>query len=66
MVVPTQDAVADQGRRFADRLHTAGTPLQLSEHPGAKHAFLTLPGAEPQAEDAQAKILQFLRAALAE
>ncbi|MGG2465042.1 alpha/beta hydrolase [Streptomyces sp. RGM 3693] len=65
VVVPTQDAVADHGRRYAERLREAGTPVRLSEYPGAKHAFLTLPGVEPQAEAAQAEILQFLRAALA-
>ncbi|MFG2905252.1 alpha/beta hydrolase [Kitasatospora sp. NPDC048286] len=65
VVVPTQDAVADHGRRYAERLRAAGTPARLSEYPGAKHAFLTLPGLEPQAEAAQAEILRFLRAALA-
>ncbi|WAL69108.1 alpha/beta hydrolase [Amycolatopsis cynarae] len=65
VVVPTQDAVADHGRRFAERLRAAGTPVQLSEYPGAKHAFLTLPGVEPQAGAAQSEILQFLRTALA-
>ncbi|WP_371538515.1 alpha/beta hydrolase [Streptomyces sp. NBC_00466] len=65
VVVPTQDAVADHGRRFADRLRAAGTPVQLTEYPGAQHAFLTLPGIAPQAEAAQSEILQFLRTALA-
>ncbi|MFF7701080.1 alpha/beta hydrolase [Streptomyces lydicus] len=65
VVVPTKDPVADHGRRYAERLREAGTPVRLSEYPGAKHAFLTLPGVEPQAEAAQAEILQFLRAALA-
>ncbi|MFG3115581.1 alpha/beta hydrolase [Streptomyces sp. NPDC048197] len=64
VVVPTQDAVADHGRRYAERLRAAGTSVRLSEYPGAKHAFLTLPGVEPQAKAAQAEILQFLRAAL--
>lgn len=36
-----------------------------AEYPGARHAFLTLPGVEPQAETARAEILAFLRAALA-
>ncbi|MFI9428517.1 alpha/beta hydrolase [Streptomyces achromogenes] len=66
VVVPTQDAVADHGRRYAERLRAAGTPVRLSEYPGAKHAFLTLPGVEPQARSAQAEIYQFLRTALAE
>ncbi|MFE7301819.1 alpha/beta hydrolase [Streptomyces sp. NPDC057579] len=65
VVVPTRDAVADHGRRYAERLREAGTSVWLSEYPGAKHAFLTLPGVEPQAETAQAEILAFLRAALA-
>ncbi|PJN39985.1 alpha/beta hydrolase [Streptomyces sp. CB02959] len=65
VVVPTQDAVADHGRRYAERLREAGTSARLSEYPGAKHAFLTLPGVEPQAAVAQAEILAFLRAALA-
>ncbi|MGI5340932.1 alpha/beta hydrolase [Streptomyces sp. CA-181903] len=65
VVVPTRDAVADHGRRYAERLRAAGTPVRLTEYPGAQHAFLTLPGMEPQAEAARAEILAFLRAALA-
>ncbi|YCK38079.1 alpha/beta hydrolase [Actinomadura sp. ATCC 39365] len=65
VVVPTRDAVADHGRRYAEQLREAGTPVRLTEYPGAKHAFLALPGVEPQAEAAQAEILAFLRAALA-
>ncbi|MFE9429226.1 alpha/beta hydrolase [Kitasatospora sp. NPDC006697] len=64
LVVPTQDAVADHGRRYAEELRAAGTPVRLSEYPGAKHAFLTLPGVEPQAVAAQAEILRFLAEAL--
>ncbi|URN17507.1 MULTISPECIES: alpha/beta hydrolase [Streptomyces] len=64
VVVPTRDALADHGRRYAERLRGAGTLVRLSEYPGAKHAFLTLPGVEPQAGDARAEILAFLRAAL--
>ncbi|MGP4111325.1 alpha/beta hydrolase [Streptomyces sp. 4N509B] len=65
VVVPTQDAVADHGRRYAERLREAGTRVHLSEYPGARHAFLTLPGVEPQAEAARAEIVAFLSAALA-
>lgn len=65
VIVPTQDALADHGRRYADRLRAAGTPVQLTEYPEARHAFLTLPGIEPQAEAARTEILEFLRAALA-
>lgn len=65
VVVPTQDAVADHGRRYAAQLREAGTSVRLSEYPGARHAFLAMPGVEPQAEAARAEILAFLRAALA-
>ncbi|MGA4844230.1 alpha/beta hydrolase [Streptomyces sp. G45] len=64
VVVPTRDAVADHGRRYAERLRAAGTPTRLTEYPGARHAFLTLPGVERQAEAARTEILGFLRAAL--
>lgn len=64
VVVPTRDAVADHGRRYAERLREAGTSVRLSEYPGAGHAFLTLPGLEPQAGPAQAEIIAFLRTAL--
>lgn len=64
VVVPTQDALADHGRSYAERLRAAGTSVRLTEYPGARHAFLTLPGIEPQAETAQAEIFEFLRAAL--
>jgi acetyl esterase len=64
LVVPTQDAVADHGRRYAERLRAAGTSVRLTEYPGARHAFLTLPGVDPQARVAQAEIFEFLRSAL--
>ncbi|KUL36395.1 alpha/beta hydrolase [Streptomyces sp. NRRL F-4489] len=64
VVVPTRDALADHGRRYAERLREAGTPVRLSEYPGARHTFLTLPGVEPQAEAARAEIAAFLGAAL--
>ncbi|WP_235748421.1 alpha/beta hydrolase fold domain-containing protein [Nocardia coffeae] len=65
LIVPTRDALADHGRRYAERLRAAGTSVRLTEYPGARHAFLTLPGVEPQAEVARSEILEFLRAALA-
>ncbi|MFF4470652.1 alpha/beta hydrolase [Streptomyces sp. NPDC001599] len=64
IVVPTRDPLADHGRRYADRLRTAGTPVRLDEHRGAGHAFLTLPGVEPRAGAARSEIHAFLRAAL--
>ncbi|NUS03691.1 MAG: alpha/beta hydrolase [Nonomuraea sp.] len=61
VVVPTHDPLADHGRAYAGRLRAAGTPVRLAEHPGAGHAFLSMPGVAPQAEDARAEITAFLR-----
>ncbi|MEV0235938.1 alpha/beta hydrolase [Nonomuraea sp. NPDC050786] len=65
VVVPTHDPVADHGRRYAERLRAAGTPARLTEHPGAGHAFLSMPNVVPQAQAARAEIVDFLRGALA-
>lgn len=64
VVVPTDDAVADHGRRYAERLADAGTPVRLAEYPGARHGFLSAPAWEPLAEAARVEILEFLRASL--
>lgn len=61
MIVPTFDPVADQARRYAERLRGAGTPAVLTEFPGATHAFLSMPSVVPQARSARAEILAFLR-----
>jgi acetyl esterase len=65
VVVPTLDPVADHGRAYAERLRQAGTPVQLTEHPGATHAFLSMPGVVPQAKAARAEIAGFLHGRLA-
>ncbi|MEV4539643.1 alpha/beta hydrolase [Asanoa sp. NPDC049518] len=61
VVVPTLDPLADQGRAYARRLAEAGTPVDLAEHPGAGHAFLSMPGMVPQARTARSEIAEFLR-----
>ncbi|WP_255500687.1 alpha/beta hydrolase [Micromonospora sp. Llam0] len=63
VVVPTLDPLADHGRT-AQRLPEAGTPAQLTEHPGATHAFLSMPGLVPQAKSARTEITEFLRSHL--
>ena len=40
-------------------------PCELTEHPGAGHAFLSMPGMVPQAKAARAEIAEFLRSHLA-
>ena len=61
VVVPTHDPMADQGRRYAERLLEEGTPVRVSEYRGATHAFLSMPGVVPQAKRARAEIVEFVR-----
>ncbi|ROP42458.1 alpha/beta hydrolase [Saccharothrix texasensis] len=65
VVVPTFDPLADHGRRYAEALLEAGTPARLAEHPGATHAFLSMPNVVPQAKAARAEVAGFLREHLA-
>ncbi|HEY3557489.1 MAG TPA: alpha/beta hydrolase [Kribbella sp.] len=60
VVIPTLDPVADHGRVYADRLRKAGNAVQLSEHPKAGHAFISMPGLVPQAKPARDRIVNFL------
>jgi acetyl esterase len=64
VVVPTRDPLADQGRSYAERLQTAGTPTRITEYPDATHAFLSMPGVIAQAGAARTEITGFLRDAL--
>ncbi|MFI2476901.1 alpha/beta hydrolase [Nocardia xishanensis] len=66
VVLPTVDPLADQGRRYAERLLASGTPARLTEHPGAPHGFLSMPGLVPQAKSARTEIAEFLRDRLVE
>ncbi|MGW6276223.1 alpha/beta hydrolase fold domain-containing protein [Kribbella sp. NPDC055071] len=62
IVIPALDPIADQGRAYAARLLDAGTPAEVAEHPGAGHAFLSMPGlVRRQARAARAQITTFLR-----
>ncbi|WP_306215547.1 alpha/beta hydrolase [Actinoplanes sp. RD1] len=65
VVVPVLDPLADHGRTYATALRAAGTPAVLAEHPGAPHAFLSMPGLVRRARAARAQITGFLRDRLA-
>ncbi|HWD81455.1 MAG TPA: alpha/beta hydrolase [Kribbella sp.] len=61
VVIPTLDPVADHGRVYAERLRTSDVPVEVTEHPKAGHAFISMPGLVPQARPARDRIVQFLR-----
>ena len=60
VLIPTVDPVADQGRRYAERLRESGTPVRRAGMFGEPHAFLTLPGLVSQAKAARAQMVEFL------
>jgi acetyl esterase len=60
VVVPTVDPLADHGRRYAERLRESGTFARLTEHRGAPHGFLAMPGLVRQANAARTEIADFL------
>jgi acetyl esterase len=60
VVIPTLDPVADHGRVYAERLRAAGTRVEVSEHPKAGHAFISMPGLVAQARPARDRIVTFL------
>ncbi|MGJ7906835.1 alpha/beta hydrolase fold domain-containing protein [Actinopolyspora sp. H202] len=60
VVVPTVNPLADQDRRYADRLRTAAVPVIVAEHRGVTHSFPTMPGLVPQARAARRQITAFL------
>jgi acetyl esterase len=59
-VIPTLDPVADHGRVYAERLGESGVTVEVSEHPKAGHAFISMPGLVPQARPARERIVDFL------
>jgi acetyl esterase len=61
VVIPVLDPVADHGRTYAEHLRAVGIPVEVSEHPKAGHAFISMPGLVPQARPARDRIVDFLR-----
>jgi acetyl esterase len=61
VVTAALDPLADQGRRYVERLCEDGTDARLSCYPRATHTFLSTPNLVPAARPARREILAFLR-----
>ncbi|QGN50957.1 alpha/beta hydrolase fold domain-containing protein [Micromonospora sp. WMMC415] len=61
VITAALDPLADQGRRYADRLREDGTDVRLTCYPRATHTFLSTPGLVPAARPARREIVAFLR-----
>ncbi len=61
VLVAGHDPLADNGRRYAERLGEQGVHVVLQEFPDALHGFISLPGVSPAAEDAVRVTSTFLR-----
>ena len=63
VVLAECDPLVDEGIAYADRLRTAGVPVELELYRGVTHDFIKLGRVLPEAETAQAAIGAALRAA---
>jgi acetyl esterase len=58
------DPLLDDGRRYAERLEAAGTPVTYHEFPGQIHAFISLTRVIPQGNECLREVANWLRARL--
>lgn len=61
VLVAGHDPLADNGRRYAERLGEQGVHVVLQEFPDALHGFISLPGVSPSAATAVETTAAFLR-----
>ncbi len=61
VLVAGHDPLADNGRRYAQRLGEQGVHVVLQEVPDALHGFVSLPGVSPPARRAVDTTARFLR-----
>jgi acetyl esterase len=64
IVTAEHDPLLDNGARYRDALVAAGVPVRYTEHAGAIHGFMSLPGVVPVAKVALDDIVAFLRQTL--
>jgi acetyl esterase len=55
------DPLLDDGRRYAERLEAAGTPMTYREFPGQIHAFISLTRVIPQGNECLREAASWLR-----
>ena len=60
VVVAGVDPLADNGRRYAQKLGESGVHVRLDEFADAVHGFVSLPGVQPQARAAVRSVVAFL------
>ncbi|WP_375002889.1 alpha/beta hydrolase [Aeromicrobium sp. CTD01-1L150] len=60
VVVAGRDPLADNGRRYAERLGSQGVHVRLEEFGDAVHGFASLPGVQPRARAAVRVAADFL------
>lgn len=64
VVTGALDPLMDHGRRYVDRLVSAGTDARHSNHARAIHAFLSMPGLVPAARPARRELVDLLSSRL--
>ena len=58
------DALADEGRQYADKLRAAGVPVELREWPGVIHDFINMGRFLPEAAQLHAELARVVKQAL--
>jgi acetyl esterase len=58
------DPLRDEGAAYAAALHDAGVDVQYTDYLDAVHGYISLPGLVPEAKQALADLVEFVRARL--